>query len=413
MNRCDASSQPFHPRVDVVIAARNEARFLAKCLESLAEQNYPMELLHVIVVDNGSSDGTGEIACEYGATVVRHEARGVAAARNAGIAHGHSELVAFLDAHCCAEPAWLRLLAGRFSDEKLGGCQGRLENRSESRRIERYLETSPLFSEKRIVAETVGGKSSLFAWILGGNCMYRRAALLQAGGFNELLPSCEDVDLAWRVLLAGYRLDYEPGAHCIHYDRHSWHGFLHKNFLYGRGAAWLSRAYRAQGAGRKYPSSRLLTPSLEGSLAALYYDAGYRWQSLRILLGLDRPLPVAHEAENRLRPKFFWSQNFALQISPGVVYWFCEPESESVVVHVAGRARLVLAGASDFIWRALTTEASREEVAAAMAETYGIGREAALADLDEFIEEAIATGVIVRHEAPALADAQLRKAHTA
>ena len=393
-------SRPFRPSVDIVIAARNEAKMLAQCLESLASQNYPRYLWRVVVVDNGSSDDTGKIAEQYGATVVRHEAPGAAAARNAGLAQGRSDLVAFLDAHCCVAPSWLRLLAERFDDPKVGGCQGETLSRSTNPRIQRYLEGSALHSGKRVAEDSVSGKRSLFPWLLSGNSMYRRRAIQEAGGFNETLPACEDVDLAWRVLLSGYQLSYEPEAFCVHYDCNSWTGFFRKSFRYGRGAAWLAKMYKEYGAGQKYRSSRVLTLSPQRSLSALYYDAGYRWQRLRIRLGLDHPAPLAaHTAGERLRSQFMWKEGLSLRISPQAVYWFTG--DEAVVVHVSARRRLVLNGAATFIWRALANEHSREAIAVSMIEAYGIPAATAFADLDDFIAQAVENDVLIRRDAMA------------
>ena len=81
----------------VVIPAHNAAKFLASALESVRSQRLLPEV--VIVVDDGSSDGTARIAASYGAIVISNvAARGPSAARNAGVAASSTELVAFLDA---------------------------------------------------------------------------------------------------------------------------------------------------------------------------------------------------------------------------------------------------------------------------------------------------------------------------
>ena len=83
--------------VSVVIPAYNAARFLAEALDSVGAQSVaPLETL---VVDDGSDDGTGDLAESLGAVVIRHDVRrGVSAARNAAIARASGEFIALLDA---------------------------------------------------------------------------------------------------------------------------------------------------------------------------------------------------------------------------------------------------------------------------------------------------------------------------
>ena len=396
-----SASLPAFPCVDVVIAARNEARRLDQCLESLAAQSYPAELVRIIVVDDGSTDATAEIARKHGVTVVIGKKKGAGAARNAGMAQGNSELVAFLDAHCCVDRDWLRLLADRFSAPGIGGCQAAIEHRANHRKIQRYIETSGAFTAERIVEATISGRKHLFPWILSGCSMYRRQAVEQAGGFNETLPACEDVDLSWRVLLLGFELTHEPKAACVHFDDNSWHGFLRKNYSYGKGAALLAHMYRAHGASEKYRSSRLWTLSLERFLTAAYYDGGFRSQRLRIRLGFDHPARVeVQQTAEQFRPWFTWADGMALQISRDAVYW-SYGELETAVVHVPSHRRLVMEGIAGFIWRRMAEGNSREEVIQGMVQTYNIDPDTAAKDLDDYVADASDAGILVRHQAAA------------
>ena len=128
------------PSVDILIAAKNEERYIGSCLMALEAQDYPKELLQIYVIDNASSDNTVRIAERCGAHVLSEGKRGAAAVRNAGLAHSRGELVGFLDAHCVPEKEWVRLMAAQFTEEVLGGCQGSIENRSVDRRVQKYLD---------------------------------------------------------------------------------------------------------------------------------------------------------------------------------------------------------------------------------------------------------------------------------
>src|SRR5687767_10002467 len=87
MPEATAAQQPSAkwPRVSVIIPVKNDAHRLAVCLASLAEQEYPAERLEVIVVDNGSSDDSRQVAEQAGAKVLSFPGLRVGALRNRGV----------------------------------------------------------------------------------------------------------------------------------------------------------------------------------------------------------------------------------------------------------------------------------------------------------------------------------------
>jgi glycosyltransferase involved in cell wall biosynthesis len=385
------------PTVDIIIAARNEEGQIAGCLKAITAQDYPQELLTVYVVDNGSADRTADVARDCGTRVLKQPKRGAAAARNLGIAEGRGELIGFLDAHCQPRESWVRLLASGFGDPRVGGCQASIDNRSINRRVQKYLDASQVISNERVLKDTIRGERNLYPWILSGNSMYRRTAIEAAGLFNEELRACEDVDLAWRVLLLGYQLGYVAEATTLHYNSDSWHGFLKKGLQYGAGAAQVAHIYRHHGAGNKFRPARIFSDSLERSLSAIYYWAGYNLKNLRIALGLDarptaQPLkPVLKE----FRPAFQWADGLSLQISEHVIYWFRDRKS-SVIVNMPEKSRIVVGSTGDFIWRRMTAGLNRERLIQELSDYYNVSTITASADLDEFVEELIAAGVVRR-----------------
>ncbi|HEX8206072.1 MAG TPA: glycosyltransferase [Solirubrobacteraceae bacterium] len=118
------------PLVSVVVPVFNGERFLAETLESaLAQDHEPVE---VIVVDDGSTDGSAEVAARYPVTVLRQENAGVAAARNAGAAAAKGELLAFLDQDDLWHPEKLsRQVAALAARPELGYAMCRMEVRLE------------------------------------------------------------------------------------------------------------------------------------------------------------------------------------------------------------------------------------------------------------------------------------------
>jgi len=111
--------------ISVVIPAYNEEKYLGRCLRALRNQNYPRSCYEVIVVDNGSTDSTAEIARSCGARVVREGVKGVAWARQRGALAAMGEVIAFTDADTIVLPHWLARIAAHFTaDPTLGGLYG-------------------------------------------------------------------------------------------------------------------------------------------------------------------------------------------------------------------------------------------------------------------------------------------------
>ena len=109
------------PRFSIVVPAYNEASYVGAALKSLQAQDYagPYE---IIVVDNNSTDGTGEIAASYGVTVVKEMEPGVCQARQRGTAEARGEIVVSTDADTVQPPDWLSRIDQQFrrSDAVIG-----------------------------------------------------------------------------------------------------------------------------------------------------------------------------------------------------------------------------------------------------------------------------------------------------
>jgi O-antigen biosynthesis protein len=111
-----------YPKASVVVPAYNAAATLGACLESLAHLNSPNS--ETIVVDDGSSDSTAEVASRAGVRVLRAEHRGLGAARNRGIEAAAGSCVAFIDADARADPDWLYHLVETLSRRDAAAAGG-------------------------------------------------------------------------------------------------------------------------------------------------------------------------------------------------------------------------------------------------------------------------------------------------
>jgi glycosyltransferase involved in cell wall biosynthesis len=198
------------PDISVYIPAYNVARFLPRSIESLLTQTLPPA--EILVIDDGSFDGSAEIAARYsGVRLVRHEHNsGLAAVRNTAFRAARSELVASLDADCVADPAWLANLAPHMQDPEIAGVGGSLTEGVQVSLADRW---------RRAHLPQEWGP----AWIrnpkflFGCNNLLRKAAVLEAGGYDESMrTNGEDCDLSRRLRDRGWQLIYDPGARATH-----------------------------------------------------------------------------------------------------------------------------------------------------------------------------------------------------
>lgn len=318
------------PSVDVVIAAANEAQDIEGCLRGVQSQQYPGEVRIFVAVDQRSRDRTGELATRWGATVLQ-AGRGAADLRNQAVKLGKGSLLAFLDAHCFAHPGWLLALVKRIRETAAAGVGGRIvyqftEGRDRS--------VSPNF------AGSAAAEKSAYAWLRTGNCLYSRQAFEEAGGFDPALRSCEDVDLAWRILLRGVPLAFCSQAVVTHLDRQGSWAKLRRAFFYGVGAGQL--AYRFG----------LALPKLRDLQSGCYHLGAWLGRSL-LCSSISRfeARPVASCWSE-------WEAQIGLRPHLGVVWWYAENE----VVLVGFGRRIALEGAGQFFWRGLSRGWNRRQV---------------------------------------------------
>jgi glycosyltransferase involved in cell wall biosynthesis len=199
LTRVMRASVKRRPLVSVVIPVRDNARFLGAAIESVLAQTY--EPHEIIVVDNASSDGSGEIAQRYDVRYVRHEEdQGQAVSRNRGIAMAKGDLIAFLD----SDDEWL--------PEKLTLQVARLRARPELDFViahmvpvvEPGVERPPWMPAKWFVEPQPG--------VLPGTLVARRRAFERIGAYDPGYDVTADTDWFVRAVDAGLRYEVLPQA---------------------------------------------------------------------------------------------------------------------------------------------------------------------------------------------------------
>jgi glycosyltransferase involved in cell wall biosynthesis len=248
--------------LSVVICSLNGAAGVDRCLHALAAQKDVN--LQVIVVDDGSTDDTSVTAGEHGVTVIRHEVnRGLAAARNTGIAAATAPVVAFLDDDCEPEPEWARELLDAYEDDVIGVGGSVVPCGTEGFMLGYLRRNNPLLPLELDLARSEKLFYRLYLYVLrqwrpeehhekrdvyslvGANMSFLRSAL-QRKGFDERFRfGAEDLDVCLRLPreFPGARLVVTPDAVVRHHFVPSLRDTVRRSRSYGRGCARLYRKW--------------------------------------------------------------------------------------------------------------------------------------------------------------------------
>jgi GT2 family glycosyltransferase len=195
------------PDVSVVIPTRDRVERLRAALGALRAQTLEAGRFEVVVVDDGSTDGTAELfdGDPGGAPklrALRSPGRGPAAARNAGWRVATAPLVAFTDDDCEPDPRWLEALV----DAHRANPDAILQGVTRPIAREAGLLGRPFARTRRIEEPS--------PWFATCNIAYPRELLERLDGFDELFPEAlgEDTDLGWRAVEQGTRMEFAPRA---------------------------------------------------------------------------------------------------------------------------------------------------------------------------------------------------------
>jgi cellulose synthase/poly-beta-1,6-N-acetylglucosamine synthase-like glycosyltransferase len=215
-------------KVTVYIPAYNAAEFLSRAIEGVLAQTHPAD--EILVIDDGSRDATTGIAARYPTvTLVRHDRnRGLGAARNTAFRVARNEFVASLDADCVPDPTWLATLVSHLKDSNVVGVGGRLTE-SVRRTVADRWRCAHMRQER--------GESLLrnTDFLFGCNNIYRKSAVIEAGGYNEAMrTNAEDADLSRRLCAKGWNMVYEPGARAIHLRHDTIRSILDTSWRWGQ-----------------------------------------------------------------------------------------------------------------------------------------------------------------------------------
>lgn len=219
--------QPLSPSpfVTCVIPCRNEADFVATCLDSVVALDWPTDRVEVLVCDGGSSDRTVDIAEQYAAAhpqikVLRNPKRTLASGWNLGLAHARGEIVCTMIAHQTYEPAYITASVGYLREFDADGVGGGMRTLPQ--------DDTPIGRAIGVAwAHPFGVGNAYFRigterprWVDNIHCgVFRRDALERVGGYNEKLTRSQDADMQTRLRAAGGRLLLVPEIFSEYFTR--------------------------------------------------------------------------------------------------------------------------------------------------------------------------------------------------
>ena len=199
---------PPQPSVTVIIPVYDDAARLRTCLEALQAQTYPAARFDVVVVDNGSpQDQSVALPDDPRFTLVSQPVPGSYAARNRGLEVATGEVLAFTDADCVPDPAWLEqavaaLTAPPRADLVGGAMELFYEGEGPSSAAELY-EFRHGFTQGLVNNQPFAVTANMLTW---------RAVFDRVGPFDERFKSTGDADFGRRVAASGGELRYAPAA---------------------------------------------------------------------------------------------------------------------------------------------------------------------------------------------------------
>jgi cellulose synthase/poly-beta-1,6-N-acetylglucosamine synthase-like glycosyltransferase len=212
--------------VSIVLNIMNEERNIADLLDSLVIQEQPLE---VIVVDAKSKDRTREIVKpyldKYGFIKMYIKSGSRGESTNFGISKANGDIIAFTGGDCIANPNWIKELRNTIE----GGADiaaGKTINMG--LRAWEELDRVELFHKGFDVS------------FPSCNMAFRREVIQKVGGFDTWFITAEDIDLTYRAVDAGYKLEYNSNAVIYHRTKSTLYGFFRQAFWNGAGRKQLT-----------------------------------------------------------------------------------------------------------------------------------------------------------------------------
>jgi glycosyltransferase involved in cell wall biosynthesis len=205
-------------------------------LESALAQSLPRHVYEIIVVDDGSSDRTGEIVEGYPVKLIRQKNQGPAVARNRGAAEAKGAVIVFTDSDCELDPEFLQSIISPIEkNPQIAGVQGSYKTKQKEF-MARFGQVEIETRYRRMAMEKYIDFIGTYA------AAYKRDVFVQFGGFDTGFPmaSGEDTEFSYKLCEKGYKLVFRPEAFVYHQHPARLDRYLRTKFYRGY---WRVRLY--------------------------------------------------------------------------------------------------------------------------------------------------------------------------
>lgn len=250
--------------ISVIVPAYNAADTIGECLDALLNQTVPRSEYEVIVVDDGSTDETRDIAHLRGVKVICQSNQGPASARNLGVCHARGELILFTDADCVPARDWIERMSAPLLDPNIDGAKGVYRTRQRNL-VARFVQLEYEDKYDRVAQERFIDFVDTYA------AAYRKPVFSGNGGFDPAFPraSGEDIDFSWRLARKGHKLVFAPDAVVYHRHVSSLASYFRRKYSVGYWRALMYRRHPNKVVSDSHtPQSLKIQVGLAGLLSA-------------------------------------------------------------------------------------------------------------------------------------------------
>ncbi len=198
-------------KVSVIVPVYNNQESIKKCVEALLGQNYPNNGYEVIVVDDGSDDGTAGVVKAYPLKYIYQKNQGPAAARNRGAGEAKGDIILFTDSDCVPDGNWISEMVKPFKTPDVVAVKGAYKTNQRALTA-RFAQIE--FEERFNMLKKAGSIDMVDTYSAG----FRRGVFLEMKGFDTSFPVAnnEDTELSYRMSRLGFRMVFNPNAIVYH-----------------------------------------------------------------------------------------------------------------------------------------------------------------------------------------------------
>ena len=285
--------EDIKPFVSVVIPVLNCIDDVEGCVAELRAQTYPADRFEILIVDNGSTDGTADKVRSLGLTCPVRSERGRSRALNTGLAHAQGDIICTTDISCRPVPEWIEEIVKTFDNNPEVGCVAgeiKLLKTVDNAAI-RFQERSNYMSAMSAIKRT---RAPYLPYADGANASFRKAVFDEIGPFEESFIKAADVEICYRLLfLTQYNIAFNERACVWEPGEDSLRALLKQRYRIGIGNVLL----RA-----RFPE--LYLEPRPNSLRERYWSTHASIRKLKQFIGFGIAAPFDQRARERFRDLF-------------------------------------------------------------------------------------------------------------